>query len=160
MRYALVYGLISGSIIILTMIAGFELTAPDSFVHTLWYGYLLMLVVLTIMFVGIKRYRDVQCGGVIRFGRAFGLGLAMAVFAALAYVVIFEIYLAVTHYQMLDQMVASAGQGSERAQLEWMLYNPIIRASFVFIELFPVGFVVALVSALLLRNPRVLPAAR
>ena len=30
MRYALVYGLISGTIVILTMIAGFELTGPDS----------------------------------------------------------------------------------------------------------------------------------
>ncbi|MEA3017804.1 MAG: hypothetical protein QOI38_2526 [Sphingomonadales bacterium] len=159
MRYALVYGLISGSIVILTMIAGFELTAPDSFVHTLWYGYLLMLVVLTIMFVGIKRYRDVECGGVIRFGRAFALGLGMAACAALAYVVIFEIYLAVTEYRALDEMVARA-RGDERAQLEGMLYNPLVRASFVFIELFPVGFLVALVSALLLRNPKLLPATR
>lgn len=159
MRYALVYGLISGSIIILTMIAGFELTARDSFTRTLWYGYLLMLVVLTIMFVGIKRYRDVECGGVIRFGRAFGLGLGIAAFAALAYAVIFEVYLALTGYRMLGEMVAAAGP-AERAQIEGMLYNPVMRAAFVFIELFPVGFVVALVSALLLRNPRMLPAAR
>ncbi|HEX8654002.1 MAG TPA: DUF4199 domain-containing protein [Allosphingosinicella sp.] len=159
MRYALVYGLISGSIIILIMVAGFELTAPDSFVRTLWYGYLLMLAVLTIMFVGIKRYRDVECGGVIRFGRAFALGLGMAAFAAVAYAIIFEIYLALTDYRMLDQMVDAAGQ-ADRAQMEWMLHNPLIRAAFVFIELFPVGFVVALGSALLLRNPRVLPATR
>jgi hypothetical protein len=159
MRYALVYGLIAGSIIILIMVAGFELTAPDSFVRTLWYGYLLMLAVLTIMFVGIIRYRDVECGGVIRFGRALALGLGMAAFAAVAYAIIFEIYLALTDYRMLDQMVAAAGQ-ADRAQMEWMLHNPLIRAAFVFIELFPVGFVVALGSALLLRNPRVLPATR
>ena len=159
MRYAIVYGLIAGTIIILTMIAGFELTARDSFAHTLWYGYTLMLAVLTIMFVGIKRYRDVECGGVIRFGRAFALGLGMAAFAAVAYAAIFEAYLAATHYQMLDDMMAAAAP-ADRAALEGMLLDPLARVSFVFIELFPVGFVVALVSALLLRNPRMLPAAR
>lgn len=160
MRYALVYGLISGGIIILTMIAGFELTARDSFTRTLWYGYLLMLAVLTIMFVGIKRYRDVECGGVIRFGRAFGLGLGIAAFAALAYVVIFETYLALTGYRMLGEMAATAGSAAERAQMESMLYNPLLRPALVFIELFPVGLVVALASALLLRNPKMLPATR
>ena len=127
--------------------------------RSLWYGYLLMLVVLTIMFVGIKRYRDVECGGVIRFGRAFGLGLGIAAFAALAYVVIFEIYLALTGYRMLGEMAATAGP-AERAQIEGMLYNPLLRPVLVFIELFPVGLVVALVSALLLRNPKMLPATR
>lgn len=158
MKYALVYGGISGSIIMLTMIAGFELTSPDSFVHTLWYGYLLMLVVLVFIFVGVKRYRDVECGGVIRFGRAFLLGLGMAAVASLAYVVIWEAYLAATGYRMLEAMVAGAAPGAERADLESMLYNPMVRVPFEFLELFPVGLLVAFVSAALLRNPRLLPA--
>ena len=157
MRYALVYGLNSGTIIILTMCAGFELAGPDSFVRTLWYGYLLMLVALTLIFVGVKRYRDVECGGVIRFGRAFLLGLGMAVFASLAYVVIFEIYLAATNNRLLEEMIASAAE-AERADFESMLLDPRQRVLLVFIELFPVGLVVALVSALLLRNPKLLPA--
>ena len=159
MRYALVYGLIPGGIIILTMVAGFELTGPDSFVRTLWYGYLLMLAGLTIMFVGIKRYRDVECGGVIRFGRAFSLGLGMAAFAALIYVALFEIYLAATSYRMLGEMIAGAGQ-ADRALMESILSNPLARIPLVFIEIFPVGLLVALVSAALLRNPRLLPARR
>ena len=157
MRYALVYGLIPGSIIVLTMIAGFELAGPDSFVRTLWYGYLLMLVVLTFIFVGVKRYRDTECGGVIRFGRAFLVGLGMAAFASLAYVVIFEIYLAATDNRLLTDMMAGATP-AERAELEPMLLNPWQRMPFVFIEIFPVGLFVALFSAALLRNPKLLPA--
>jgi hypothetical protein len=159
MKYALVYGTISGTIIILTMIAGFELTAPDSFVHTLWYGYALMLVVLTFVFVGMKRYRDDECGGVVRFGRVFLVGLGMAAFAALAYVVIWEIYLAATGYRMLDEMIAGAPP-AQRADMEAMLLNPVVRMPFELLELFPVGFVVAFISALLLRNPRFMPAPR
>ena len=157
MKYALVYGLIPGMIIILTMITGFELAGPDSFVRTLWYGYLLMLVALTLVFVGIKRYRDIECGGVVRFGRAFLVGLGMTAFAGLTYVVIFEIYLAATNNRLLDDMIAGAAQ-AERANLESMLRNPWQRVPLAFIEIFPVGLIVALISAALLRNPRVMPA--
>ena len=157
MKYALVYGLISGTIIILTMITGFELADHDSFMSTLWFGYLLMLVVLTFIFVGVKRYRDIECGGVIRFGRAFLVGLGMAAFAGLAYVLIFEIYLAATSNRLLVDMIAGAAP-AERADLESMLLNPWQRVPMVFIEIFPVGLLVALISAALLRNPRVLPA--
>ena len=167
MRYALVYGLIPGTIIILTMIAGFELTGPDSFTRTLWYGYLLMLVVLTFIFVGMKRYRDIERGGVIRFGRAFLVGLGMAAFAGLAYVVIFEIYLAATNYHFLDQEIAAMSPTSggaemvrQRAEMASMLHNPLMRVPMVFLEIFPVGLLVALASAFLLRNPRLLPATR
>jgi hypothetical protein len=160
MRYALVYGLISGTITVLIMIAGFELTAGDSFVHTLWYGYLVMLVVLTFIFVGVKRYRDVECGGVVRFGRAFLIGLGMAAMAGLAYVGIWEAYLAATGYAFLDNMVAAADTAAQRAEMASMLFNPLVRVPFEYLEIFPVGLVVAFVSAALLRNPRLLPAAR
>lgn len=159
MRYALVYGLIPGTIIVLTMITGFELAGPDSFVRTLWYGYLLMLVALTFIFVGMKRYRDIECGGVIRFGRAFLVGLGMAAFAGLAYVIVFETYLAITGYRLLEEMIAGSAQ-ADRADLESMLLDPWQRVPLVFLEIFPVGLLVALVSALLLRNPRLLPARR
>ena len=157
MKYALVYGLIPGTIIILTMITGFELANHDSFMSTLWFGYLLMFVVLTFIFVGMKRYRDIECGGVIRFGRAFLVGLGMAAFASLAYVVIFEIYLAATNNRLLEDMIAGSVQ-AERADLESRLLDPWQRIPLVFLEIFPVGLLVALISAALLRNPRVLPA--
>ena len=36
--------------------------------------------------------------------------------------------------------------------------QPLLRMAITFMEIFPVGLLVALVSALVLRNPRVLPA--
>ncbi|HYJ83405.1 MAG TPA: hypothetical protein VEW26_11280 [Allosphingosinicella sp.] len=36
--------------------------------------------------------------------------------------------------------------------------NPLFRMPMIFVEIFPVGRLVALVSAALLRNPRFLPA--
>ena len=68
-RYALIYGAIAAAVAATVLTIGI---ASDFSNHTtsLWFGYLVMLVALSLIFVGVKRYRDVQCGGVVRFGRA------------------------------------------------------------------------------------------
>ena len=81
MRYPLVYGGLAGAIIIAIACTVVALDLPGHF-ETPWFGYLVMLVALSLIFVGVKRYRDVECGGVIKFGRAFALGLGMALVAA------------------------------------------------------------------------------
>ena len=39
-----------------------------------------------------------------------------------------------------------------------MYRNPLLRLPITFVEIFPVGLIVALVSAFVLKNPKVLPA--
>ena len=78
MKYILTYGLISGFVIIAIMSAGMATTDWGSFYGSEWFGYLVMLVALSIIFVAVKRYRDQECGGVIRFGRAFAIGAGIA----------------------------------------------------------------------------------
>ena len=173
MRYALTYGLLSGFVIIVTMITGIVLSDQKSFFSSEWFGYLVMLVALTFIFVGVKRYRDVERGGVIKFGAAFAMGLAIATAAGVAYVAVWEIYLAMTDYRFMDEYIAGmvrsrqaaglsgAALAAEVAKLESMrtsYANPLLRVPMTFLEVFPVGLLVSLVSALLLRNPRLLPA--
>jgi len=175
MKYALTYGLLSGLVIIATMLTGLTLTGQDSFFSSAWFGYLVMLVALTFIFVGVKRYRDVERGGVIKFGPAVVMGLAIAAVAGLAYVLVWEVYLAATDYKFMDEYIAgivrarqaegasAAAIAKEVAGLEAMRANygnPLFRMPMTFLEIFPVGLLVALVSAALLRNPRLLPAAR
>lgn len=172
MKYALVYGLLSGFAIIATMIAGIVL-APQSFFGSEWFGYLVMLVALTFIFVGVKRHRDVERGGVIKFGPAFAMGLGIAAAAGVAYVTVWEAYLAMTGYAFMDEYIAgimrarqtegvsAAAIAEEMAKLEPMRINyanPLFRIPMTFLEIFPVGLLVSLVSALLLRNPKLLPA--
>jgi hypothetical protein len=171
MRYALVYGGLAGAVAIGIMIATFALALSQ--LHTLWFGYLVMLVALSLIFVGIKRYRDVECGGVIRFGRAFGVGLGIAVVAGLIYVIGWELYTALSGWnfmadytaQMLQQMRADGAspaaiqaKEAEMREMAEMYANPLLRMPMIFAEIFPVGLIVALVSAALLRNPRLLPS--
>ncbi|MBC7987812.1 MAG: DUF4199 domain-containing protein [Sphingomonadaceae bacterium] len=175
MRYALIYGSLSGLAVLGAILAGLTLSGRDGFFTSEWFGYLVMLVALSLIFVGIKRYRDVEQGGVIRFLPAFGLGLGIAAVAGLAYVIAWEVYLAATDYAFMDQYIASIAEArraegaseaaiaAEVASWEGMRQNyanPLFRIPITFAEIFPVGLIVALVSAALLRNPRLLPAAR
>ena len=169
-RIILTYGLISGAVIILVSIATISLMGGHG---SLWQGYLTMLVGLSAILVGVRQYRNEALGGVIRFWPALGLGLAIAVAASVDYTAIWEVYLAATHYTFMDGYTASmlAGMrakgvsGAEYAKavaqmdaMRQQYANPLYRLPMTFIEIFPVGVLVALASAALLRNPRFRPA--
>ncbi|MEL7108610.1 MAG: DUF4199 domain-containing protein [Pseudomonadota bacterium] len=170
LRIMLVYGAISGVVIIAIMVAGMVFGAG---VGSQLQGYLTMVIVLSLIFVGIKRYRDKDLGGVIKFLPALGLGIGISAVAALFYVLSWEVSLTLTDFAFVDQYKESAiasyeakglsGEALETkvAELEAMMAsysNIMFRVPITFIEIFPVGLVVSLISAAVLRNPKVLPA--
>ena len=173
MKYALVYGLLSGLVVSGVIVASIAFAPDGGALHSVWFGYLVMLVALTFIFVGVKRYRDVERGGTIRFLPAFALGLGIAIVAAIAYVCAWELYEASTGYRFMDEYIAAmirdsraggasaaeiARQVAEMDEMRASYANPLFRIPMVFMEIFPVGLIVALISAALLRNPRMFPA--
>ena len=171
-RYAFIYGAVSGAIAAAVLTVSIA-AGTSNHTTSLWFGYLVMLVALSLIFVGVKRYRDVECGGVIRFGRAFGLGVAIAAIAGLVYALVWESYLQISGYDFMADYTRSvlksmqaegasqAAIQAEAAEMKAMAEsyrNPLFRIPMTFVEIFPVGLLVALVSAALLRNPKVLPA--
>ena len=168
-RIILIYGLISGVVII----AGIGGTLLLSGHGSVWLGYLIMLVALSSILVGVKQYRDQTLGGVITFRSAFLIGLGIALTASLAYVAIWEVYLAMTHYSFMDKYIAETLAAKRAAGVTGAAYqklvanmealrvqyaNPLYRLPETFTEIFPVGLLIALISAVLLRNPKFLPA--
>lgn len=173
-RIVLVYGLISGVIIICGII-GTMIAGGDQPHGSVWLGYLIMLLGLSAVFVGVKQYRDQVGGGVIGFLPALGVGLGIAAIAGLAYVAVWEVYLASTDYTFMDKYVASMLEAKRaeglsaasyaKAERELLAmaqqYKSVwFRMPMTFAEIFPVGLVVSLISAGLLRNSRFLPARR
>src|SRR5688500_344996 len=106
MRYALIYGAIAGAITIALITASIAIKSLNH-LQSQWFGYLVMLAALSLSSAGVKRYRDVECGGTIRFGRAFALGLATAIVAGLIYVAGWEAYLATTDGNFMADYSAS-----------------------------------------------------
>lgn len=172
MRIVGVYGTIGGLLVMAGMLIGM-LALPNGGPLGMVVGYLSMLVAMTMVFVGVKRYRDVERGGAIRFLPAFGVGLAIACIAALFYVIGWEIYLFQTDYRFMDVYVADAlkamrAEGKPAAEIarfaaemeafKRSYADPVYRMFTTFTEIAPVGLVVAIVSAAVLRNSRILPA--
>ncbi len=169
-RIMLVYGAIAGVVIIAIMSLGMFLGGGSG---SQLQGYLTMLVVLSLIFVGVKRYRDRDLGGVIKFLPAFGLGVGIAAVAGIFYVLSWEVSLHLTDFAFVEDykqssIAAYEAKGLTGAALATKVealeatmsgyYNPLYRIPITFLEIFPVGLVVALISAALLRNPKVFPA--
>jgi Protein of unknown function (DUF4199) len=174
-KTALIYGSISGTFIIGIILIGLKFGDQhgSGVFSSEWFGYLVMIVSLSTIFLAIRDYRNKKLGGVIKFFPALGLGVMIALIAGIAYVAAWEIYLYATHYAFMDNYVAALSERlrasgetgpalqAKLAELEQMrvsYQNPLFRFGMTFIEIFPVGLLIALISAGLLRNPKVLPA--
>lgn len=148
MRYALIYGTIAG-IIIFGLSALVFLSGLLGHIDNPLYGYLIMIVGLTMIFVGVKRYRDMEKGGTIKFGEALALGLGIAFVASVIYVGGFEAYYATPTGHKLFELIVG---------MEPRYAGVLFRWGWGFFEILPVDLVIAFLSAALLRDPRVLPA--
>ena len=175
LRMILSYGAISGLIVGLTLSGVTIAMNHQSSSWGMVIGYLTMLIALSAVFVAIKRRRDVDLGGVIRFWPAFGLGLGISFVASIFYVLAWETTVAITQIDfasgyakmMIDEQKAKGVSGEALAKLTAEMdkfktdyANPLFRLPMTFAEIFPVGLLVSLVSAGLLRNSRFLPARR
>jgi hypothetical protein len=174
-KIALVYGVVSGTIVILSMMLGILTSGGESFWSSEIFGYLIMLIALSMIFVGIRKYRDSELGGVIRFFPALGLGLAISVIAGFIYVFVWELYLISSDYRFIAEYAAGViearkAEGLSGAALDTLIADmeqltdnyakPWFRWPMTFLEIFPVGLLISLISAALLRNPKLLPANR
>lgn len=171
LRVILIYGLLSGSIVIATIIGSIAIWGMEQ--QSEWLGYLVMVVALSLIFFAIKNYRDRELGGVIRFGTAFKLGLGISVVAGLVYVGAWETYLQTSEIDFMKQYADSyiaqlEADGAGEQQLEEartlmdeykaMYENPFSRMGITFMEIFPVALLITLISSGLLRNSSFLPA--
>jgi Protein of unknown function (DUF4199) len=166
-KIILTYGLISGIISSVLMAA----TVP--FLHKLGgntgyiFGYTAIVLSFLLVFFGIRSYRDNLGNGQITFAKAFAIGISITLISCLFYVVTWEIiyFNFIPHFmdsyfaQAVDKIKASgASPATIQAKLADLerskrLYsNPLYNAALTFLEPFPVGLVITLVSAAILRK--------
>lgn len=172
LRTALIFGTLTGIAVILPTQIAITFSASQHLLGSEVFGYLVMLIALSLIFVGIKRYRDEALGGVINFPRALLLGLIISTVASVIYVASWELYLYRTDYVFIDEYVGHviesrrqaglSGQqlAAEIAKMETLKANygkPLFRLFTTFTEIFPVGLLVSLLAAALLRFPGFLP---
>jgi len=173
-RLIAVYGFVAGLIVAVPMVWSMMILTPQTAPENgAVYGYLTMIVALTAVFLGIKHYRDKVLGGAIKFGPALLVGLGISAVASIMYVIGWEISLAFSGFDFAESysksmVEAARAKGVSQAELQKVMAdaasfarnyrNPLYRVPITFIEMFPVGVLISLISAALLRNSRLLPA--
>lgn len=175
-KIVLVFGLIAGLIVTLWMTISIAVCYnSSSFEGNMWMGYGSMIVAFSFVFVGIKNFRDKYNGGFITFGKAFKIGLYIALIASTMYVLawLIEYYLFIPDF--MDKYTAhvitqAKNHGASIAELNEqkakmatyteMYKNPIMVIVLTYLEILPVGVIIALIAALILkRRPGVEQAA-
>lgn len=166
-KTVLTFGLLSGAVAAVMMFLTMPFAERIGFDRSVIVGYTTIVIAMLFVYFGVRSYRDNVLGGQITFGRAFQAGLLIAVISSLCYVaawlVLFYGFMPEFADQYAAYMVESARtSGGTQAEVDEairqadnakaMLANPLINAAVSFVEPFPVGLLVALISAAVLKR--------
>jgi Protein of unknown function (DUF4199) len=166
-KAVLTFGLIAGLIMSILMGGSLLLAQKIGSGHSLAIGYTIMVASFLLIYFGVRSYRDDTLAGQISFGRAFACGILITLVTTVCYVLMWEIiyFSFVPHYMdgyFAAQIHKAQSSGLDAAAIaarvaaiqhsQDLYQNPFVNMAYTFIEPFPVGLVMTLISAALLRR--------
>jgi hypothetical protein len=169
-KTVLTFGLISG--VMISVLMGGSMLFANKFgsghsMVGMALGYTMMVASFLLIYFGIRSYRDNTLAGQISFGRAFSCGILIALITCVCYVVMWEIlyfnfmphvmdsYFAAQVHKVQSAGLDSATTAAQVAAIQHsqQLYqNPLVNMAYTFMEPLPVGLIITLLSAAILRR--------
>lgn len=161
------FGLMSGALSSLMMLATIPFEDKIGFDRSEVVGYTVIVLSFLLVFFGVRSYRDNAGNGQITFTKAFTVGISITLITCICYVLTWELlYFTVLHdfmnkysaYLVAKLRASGASAAAIQAQLEQVnkmkvLYeNPFYNAAITLMEPLPIGLVVTLLSAVVLRK--------
>jgi len=176
-KVTLVFGLLAGAIVSVFMVIIMKLceNGTINFDNSDLIGYGSMVIALSMIFFGIKSYRDNYQNGTTKFGSGLQVGMLITLVASLLYAATGETIYQIDpegqaafmdkyadHYiNKLKESGASPAEiehkVKEMANLKEMNKNPLIRFGIALAIILPVGIIITLISAAVLRRKEFLP---
>jgi hypothetical protein len=168
-RNILVFGSISGIIVgTLMALSLFWANQGHDISEGMLLGYASMVIALSLIYVGVRNFRDKYNDGVISFARALKLALGITLIASTIYVAFWLVEFYVFIPDFMDkytaahiQQVKSSGLSpaalqKQVAAMEGMRdsydHNPLVVVLYTYLEIVPVGLIISLLTALLLKR--------
>ena len=176
-KVTLIFGLLAGVIVSVFMVVIVRLceNGKINLDNSDFIGYGSMVIALSMIFFGIKSYRDNFQNGAIKFGKGLQVGMLITLVASLIYVLTGEAYYQIDpesqavlmdkyadhHINKMRAQGASPAaidqKVKEMADLKEMNKHALIRFGFTLVIILPVGIVITLISAAVLRRKEFLP---
>jgi hypothetical protein len=166
-KTVLTFGLIAGVIISVLMDSSLLLSGKIGSGHSMVIGYTIMVASFMLVYFGIRSYRDNTLAGQISFGRAFACGILIALITTVCYVATWEILYFNFMPHFMDSYFAAqiakiqssgldpattAAQVAAIQRSQQLYQNPFVNMAYTFIEPLPVGILITLISAAVLRR--------
>ena len=166
-KIVLVFGLISGALMAIFMFATMPFVDRIGMDRMLFVGYTGIVLAFMLVFFGIRSYRENVGGGAVTFGRAFMIGILITLISSVCYVIAWQILFHNFMPDFFDKYAAHViekarasgatpeaiqAQTQEMDQMKQLVKNPFFHNLFVFLEPFPVGLVITVISSLILRK--------
>jgi hypothetical protein len=166
-KIVLTFGLIAGLIMSVLMDGSLLLADKIGTGHSMALGYTIMVASFLLIYFGIRSYRDNTLAGQISFARALACGLLITLITSVCYVAIWEViyfnfmphfmdsYFAAQIHKVQSSGLDPAATVARVAAIQrsQQLYqNPFVNMAYTFIEPLPVGLIITLISAAILRR--------
>jgi hypothetical protein len=166
-KTVLTFGLISGAISAAMMLATVPLADKIGFEKGEFLGYTVIVLSALMVFFGVRSYRENAAGGRMTFGRGFAVGILITLISSACYVGTWEI----VYYKLMPdfnekytahmvERAKASGESQQKIdekvrqaqQFKQMYDKPAVNVAMTFAEVFPIGLLVTLVSAGILRK--------
>ncbi len=172
-KLVLTYGAIAGLIVTTIMLVSSSMLMAEGSEMSMQtgeiVGYVSMIISLSMIYFGVRSYRDNHLHGFISFGQAFKTGILIALVASVIYAAGWLIYFNLSDAAqqfpekylayMAEQMQES---GKTQAEIDAHIEgyqqnmetykNPVVMFGVSLTEIFPVGLFITLLSAVLLKK--------
>ncbi len=164
LRYGLLGGLVVGAVMAGSLLYG---KATGQTEGSMALGYASMILAFSLIFVALKQLRDKQYGGIISFGKAFKAAMLITLVTSTIYVLVWLICYYFFIPDFMEQYAAStlshaqaeglnatemAKKTADMQQYIDMYKNPLFVILLTYMEILPVGLVVSLVAALIIKR--------
>lgn len=171
-KIVIIYGLIAGLIVSAVMVLTTSLYCNNpngNMTEGMIYGFTAMIVAFSMAFIGIRNYRNKYNDGIISFGKAFQIGMLIVLIGSTMYVLAWEIDY---HFFFPDfgdkyavkMIEAAKAKGETAAELakttveanefKVQYKNPLYRIFMTYVEILPLGIIITLISALILKKKK------
>lgn len=158
-KYALNYGSLIGLGMITVSFVFYLLDMSDSMVGNLL-SYIIMIILLVL---GCRNYRDQESGGYISYGKSFSLGILMVIVAAVILSIFTYVLLTYIDPNLLQTSIEKAEQmliekGISEEYIEKQMYytrkysTPILATLWSFLGILFIGLIFTLITSAFIKK--------
>jgi hypothetical protein len=162
-KIILIFGSVIGAILSINAIAHMNMiySNPDYKANDVL-GYASLVIIFSLIYFGVRNYRNSRLGGKIGFPKAFKTGALICLVASTVYVIIGLLYYYLFVPDFIDVFTEYMIRNSPAEEVETttaqmenfkeMYKNPLFVILITYAEVLPIGMIVALLSALIVKK--------